>query len=353
MTVTKIIKLDPSAPNPDDIKFAAEVLKNGGLVVIPTETVYGIAGNMSDAKAMQRLSALKQRPDNKPFSLHIDTPERVEEFAKDIPLAAYKLMAKFWPGPLTLVLNAAKGGTIGIRMPDNEIALQVIAQSGVPVVCPSANLAGKKAPLELEEALKDLNGKVDLALDAGKAKLGKESTVVDMTFSPARVLREGWIKKEEVEQEIAKKHILFVCAGNSCRSVMAEALLKKILKDKNRTGIEVSSAGIMALSGMGATGETRLVLEQAGLDVSRHRSRRVTAEMLKMSDLILVMEEAHREGLLRLAPQVNNRLFLLNEFAKIKGDSLEVEDPIGKTREFYLETFNIIKDAVERIADKI
>jgi tRNA threonylcarbamoyl adenosine modification protein (Sua5/YciO/YrdC/YwlC family) len=353
MTVTRIAKVDPHSPDHHILKEAAHIISEGGLVIIPTETVYGIAADMMNVQAQARLYEIKQRPKDKPFAVLIEEKLRIEEFALRAPTSAYKLIEKFWPGPLTIVLKYKHGGTIGLRMPDHEVARWVVKHTRIPFVCPSANISGKPAPVDFPQAMYDLDGLVDFAIDAGPAQVGLESTVVDLSVEPAKVLREGAIKKEDIESVINKKFILFVCTGNSCRSVMAAAYMEKVLRDNKRSDVEVASAGILILGGIGATAGTKEVLKKEGIDVSGHHAQRMTREMVKKSDLILVMEKIHEDHVLHMAPEVQNRLFLLKEFAKIEDNDLAVHDPIGKPLQSYEETFAVIREAVKKVSELI
>jgi len=365
MSSTKIVRVDPLKPDEKLLKEAAEIIKSGGLVIIPTETVYGIAADSFNQKAIERLSEIKKRPKDKPFALAIDKIEEVGELASEVSVTAYKLIYKFWPGPLTIILKGINQPSVGLRMPDNQIALKVISEVGRAIALPSANLAGLPAPENFSSAIKDLNGLVDFAIDSGALKIGVESTIVDLTAKIPQIVRLGAISGEEINKVIAKKSILFVCTGNTCRSVIAEALLKKMLRDNKRDDVEVSSAGVTTISGASASQSAKDILAREGISVSNHLSREITREMLQKADLILVMERVHESAVLRLAPEVKNRVFLLKEFAnpvgnnnlvakisngaKIDENNLDITDPMGKSSDFYEKTFGSIKEALEKV----
>jgi tRNA threonylcarbamoyl adenosine modification protein (Sua5/YciO/YrdC/YwlC family) len=350
---TEVIKVDPEDPEIAKIKKAASVLKKGGLVAFPTETVYGLAANLANKKSMDRLIKVKQRPEEKLFSIHIAEKDKIEEFARDIPVGVYKLIDKFWPGPLTIILHSKKNNqqTVGIRMPSNKVALELINLAKVPIVAPSANISGKKPPTTAEEVLDYFDGKIDMLIDGGKTALGVSSSVADFTRTNFEVVREAAIKKSDIEKVINTKNILIICTGNSCRSVMAEELLKKKL-DK-RQDVQIYSAGTGAAAGMAVTFETQKLLEEEGIDVSKHKAEQLTDVMVKKADLILVMQKHHEDSVLRKYPFAKNRLYLLKEFAKIDDGDLNIPDPMGMSEGFYKKVFLIIKQAIERISQLI
>lgn len=197
---TIVLRVDPDRPDKDIIANAALVIRQGGLVAFPTETVYGLAANRNDPKAMARLSKVKDRPDGKHYTVHIASLSFIKKMGCKIPKLALVLIKKYWPGPLTLVLASKNGGSIGFRMPANKVALELIGKAKVPVVAPSANLSGSKPPVRASEVLKGLGGKIDMVIDAGATEVGVESTVVDISIKPFKILREGAIKTSEIER---------------------------------------------------------------------------------------------------------------------------------------------------------
>ena len=192
----KVIRVDPEHPDPGVIHQAAGLLRRGGLVAFPTETVYGLGANLEDPQAISELYQVKERPFHKQLTLHIADPAVIENHGVQVSPLAKRLMARFWPGPLTLILSRPDGSTLGFRMPRHPVALALLAQAGVPVVAPSANLSGHAPPRGAQEVLRDLGEKIDLILDSGPTPVGVESTVLDLSTDPPKILRRGAMAQE-------------------------------------------------------------------------------------------------------------------------------------------------------------
>ncbi len=195
-----LVRVNSDAPEYGIIEEAACVLREGGLVAFPTETVYGLGVNILDRGAVERLYRVKKRPPGKPLTVHVTSLETVESMGAVIPPHARRLMEAFWPGPLTVVLDTEDGQKKGFRMPSARVALSLITASGVPVGAPSANISGGRPPKDALEVAESLDGNVDMIIDGGPTELGWESTVVDASAYPVKVLREAAIPNERLER---------------------------------------------------------------------------------------------------------------------------------------------------------
>jgi L-threonylcarbamoyladenylate synthase len=206
---TQILK-----PKPQALKKAAKIIRIGGLVAFPTETVYGLGANALNAKAVKKIFRAKERPSKNPLIVHITHFDDIQKIAKNIPTFAKKLAEKFWPGPLTLVLEKKKNipgavtaglGTVAIRIPRSPIALRLIKEAGVPIAAPSANKAGKPSAVTAKHVLEDLGGLIDMIIDGGRTPIGLESTVLDLTRKVPTILRPGAITKSQIEKCLKRK----------------------------------------------------------------------------------------------------------------------------------------------------
>lgn len=201
---TDLIRLDEAEYRLEDLDSAVRVLRYGGLVAFPTETVYGLGGNALDERASDKIYQAKGRPSDNPLIIHISDIKDMEYLARDIPNKAYQLAKVFWPGPLTIILKkkdiipestTAGLDTVGIRLPANKIARDLIRYSGIYIAAPSANISGKPSPTKADHVYHDLAGKIDMIIDGGKATLGLESTIVDLSNDKPMILRPGSITK--------------------------------------------------------------------------------------------------------------------------------------------------------------
>ena len=192
----------------EQIAEAADILRRGGLLGIPTETVYGLGANGLDPEAVGKIFVAKGRPQDNPLILHIPGAQWLPRYCREVPPVAYELARRFWPGPLTMILKRAASvpdvttaglDTVGVRCPDHPVTLAVIREAGVPVAAPSANISGRPSCTCAGDVIEDMNGKIDGIVDGGPCTVGVESTILDMTCTPPRLLRPGGLPLEELE----------------------------------------------------------------------------------------------------------------------------------------------------------
>lgn len=215
----------------DKLNKAAELIRNGALVAVPTETVYGLAGNGLDEKAVKEIYEVKGRPAVKPLSIMVPGKEAMREYCEDVPPQAEKLAEKFWPGPLTIVLKSkdivpeivrAGGGTVGLRCPAHPKTLEALKLAGVPFAAPSANPSGEESPKDAEKVKEYFDGKIAGIIDGGPCGIGTESTILDMSAAPFRILRQGALSKREIEDALLSEMLIVgITGGTGCGKTTA------------------------------------------------------------------------------------------------------------------------------------
>ena len=207
------------------------IMRGGGLVAVPTETVYGLAGNGLDEKAVAEIYEVKGRPEVKPLSLMVHDAASMERYCESVPPQAYTLAKRFWPGPLTIVMKAkpcvpeivrAGGETVGLRCPDHPLTLELLEKSGVPFAAPSANPSGEPSPKNADSVLKYFDGKIDAVLDGGECGIGCESTLIDLSRTPYRILRQGALPADEIADALVDSmKIIGITGGTGCGKTTA------------------------------------------------------------------------------------------------------------------------------------
>jgi L-threonylcarbamoyladenylate synthase len=283
---TRVVVVDRDRPDPDVMADAAVLIRGGGLVVFPTETVYGLGAHALDAHAVAAIFEAKGRPATDPLIVHVANVADLAPLVREMPAAATALASRFWPGPLTLILPksdrvppevTAGLDTVAVRVPAHPVARALLEAAGVPIAAPSANLFSRPSPTRAAHVLADLDGRVDLVLDAGSTDVGVESTVLDLTVSPPLVRRPGGVSLEELQARLPGVQLVTRLGSDADAQVSPGQLLRHYAPRARMTLVEGPADAACHLTAV----ETRTRV-----------SRGITVGILAADDDVAVLERA-------------------------------------------------------------
>lgn len=377
MEVTSVT-LDDTAQLSEVALEAGRAFDAGGLIVFPTETVYGIGASAASDKGFAALLEVKGREQTQPFTLHIPDPQSAGRYVDVSNPRVRRLIEKLFPGAVTLVVDVPEdvmfdrltklarelnvdakvlgsrlyhNGTIGLRCPDHPIAQRLLGATRAPVVASSANKRGQPPPMEVEAAASAVGESADLVVDGGRCRYAKPSTIIRIkqtSSGPSIVVEREGVYDERTIRRMLRYTMLIVCSGNTCRSPMAEVIAKQIIAaerslgmdDLESAGVRILSAGAFTTSGMPAAREAIEAMSKLNIDLSKHRSRVLTAELIREADVIYCMTESHLEAVLEMDPAAKTKAMLLDP----NGD---VDDPIGGSLTVYQRCAELIRRRLE------
>lgn len=369
----KVIHIFDVGDYEDQISSAATRLASGDVLLLPTETVYGFAGLLTSPPTLARLRALKPTPSTAPLTIHVGTRDAALQYLGDLGEFPRRLMKKLWPGPVGLTFEVpparraevaqkfalpqselyAEGGTITLRCPDHPVARDILSKVPGPVVLTQAPTAlapggANSAAFRLSDITESALDAADLILSAGPSRFSKPSTLLRVHSNRYDLIRPG-VYDERILNRMIKTTLLFVCSGNTCRSPMAMALARKLVAEQLKItedqlddrGIAVLSAGTFAQAGARATPQAVEAVKDLGADLSKHRSRPLTPELIHSADAIYTMGRSHRAAVLALAPSAIEKTFTL-------APDRDIEDPIGSDVSVYRALATNLKPLIEK-----
>ncbi len=368
-------KINADNPQLKAIEKAVQVLRAGGLIVFPTDTLYGLGVDALNPTALHKLFLMKQRNSRQPVSIMLNNIDQIEEITGILPIETYAQLKKLLPGKFTILMNPAKEKTtlpdiltgpaenrkkVGFRIPDNKVCRELTKRFGRPITSTSANISGEKNAGTIQEVIAQFGNKPALILDAGPIKSTLGSTVLDFTREPVFILREGDIKSDELKEIVPeikfykkknKYQVIFVCSGNINRSPMGKYLLQAAIeKTRYKDFVKVDSAGTLDLSSQPAHELTMEAAQEYNLDMDDHVSKPISKKIMDDSELVLCLAVDHQKYLRRRYPEFKKKIVLLKQWQRdTQLMNPSVADPMGHSRKFYEGTFKEIALEVKRI----
>ncbi|KAA1257850.1 Low molecular weight protein-tyrosine-phosphatase YwlE [Rubripirellula obstinata] len=333
----------------DMIHACVQTLVEGGVVGVPTDTVYGLAASALSEKAMERLYQIKGRDPQMPVAISVPSRDAAMDFLCESSPLTRRLIHRCWPGPLTLVVPCdpkrsaasqlpenvqkriiSEHGCIGFRVVDHRVISHIHRFLAAPLLLTSSNLSGDADVTTADAVNSELGDSIPLLLDDGPTRYGGVSTVARILGNQMEILREGVIERAAMNQFV-KPVIVLVCTGNTCRSPMAETLMREKLRQKlgSEDAVRVISAGVAAADGSGAAAQAVEVMGAKNLDLTGHAARSLDDSVMNVADLILTMTRGHRAAILAAWPAMHDRVFTLRR------DGGDVSDPVGMPIEVY------------------
>ncbi len=356
-------------PSKTAISLATKTLRSGGIIIYPTDTLYGFGVMINNKKAIKKLYGLKKRDKKKPFSILINDIKQAEHICGGLTSREEEFFRILLPGKITVLLKAKRKLNIsgfenlekvGFRIPESNLCHILVEKAGSPLSSSSVNISYEPNIDDTSEILEKFAEDVDLFLDNGPVFSLKGSSVVDLTTSPPILVREGDILKEEIEQKInieilssIKRRfvITFICSGNICRSPMAEGVLKKLLeKSKFTRQIEINSAGTLNLMPNQASAEAIIICHNHKVDINKHRSTPIGPLILSEANIIICMAVYHYNILLRNHPEYADKIYVLKSMNREENlIDPSIADPIGMSEGFYEQIYVEIETELKRI----
>lgn len=372
----KTIKIDPKASNAQVVQEAVATLEKGGVILYPTDTIYGLGVDVANEEAMNKIYRLKGRDISQPVSFMAHDVDQIEAYQGLLDLELRHQLDVLFPGKITALLkNTFKKSLpvfsavrnqkkIGWRIPDHPFCLDLCATYNKPVSTTSANRSGSGNLANIREIISQLEGKPDLVIDAGILDKKKASTIIDFTKDPLMIVRQGEVKKEDLQDLLPGQRfrfkksafeIVFVCSGNVCRSPMAEGILKALLaKTRFKNVIHISSAGTLDLPPTPVHKWAEKVSAANEINIHSHISGHMNDKIMDRADLVVSMAANHLRHLKKKYPEHADKIILLKEWKRDKQlSNPSIADPIGHEIGFFSDTFAEIHSELKRVLPHI